>query len=270
MVDGSVAPDLYLPPNPIVEACATFVTCRLSDLINTSMDACLMNWKSLGTAGSENPSIIDNAKIHCLANARNNCTAAADCFNGGKPQEPCLSRPTCDGTSLRSCSPDGKLTVRFDCASIGEQCFLYENGISADCALSRCTTVGASECRGTQIATCSKEALLQTVRDCGLLGGTCVATTGSARCLLPPCRLGNPPQCQGNVVVWCPEYDLCNPLLPCQQGICGGGQPPPCAGGPACNGPTLSLCWIPGRVSVDCNALGFKACDSAEGGRCLN
>lgn len=274
---GDMAPpDLARPDNlgTIPRACATLVTCRFSDLVATSMNYCLTAWSELISV-----TITDSAyqqMFQCISDAGADCAKAASCLDQAQTHQPCPGKPSCDGTAVLGCLPGSQVVESFDCASIGAQCFVYDDGTEAGCGFDRCVNAQTVErgCFQDRVGVCfslrdQNDAIFRVDDDCAAFGGVC-SDMPNTRCVFPRCDPHMMATCIEGYAVTCDgsgklSRQACNPIG-CTDGSCNQTTMPffGCDFTASCEDGVLSVCGL----KIDCVGLGFAGCDPSNGGRC--
>ena len=225
------------------------------------------------------------SEVDCIAKAGNDCDAVKSCLNGGKGIQPCKQSGGCDGSVIIGCRTDDGVPAfqtRFDCASVGEVCFL---GQTNECVIATCSS-DYQRCDGNVSEICDGGVLTRT--DCGALNATCSMTD------LSPCVSNAPTctpvgdsehfdglRCEGNTLITCEVRETprdCTQLgLGCftfteanvQISRCqAGNECDPFATAAMCAGTQLTFCNDGLMTTIDCAALGFSTCSAANGGQC--
>jgi hypothetical protein len=266
------APDMT-PLGEVSRACATASSCGL---LNTSFTNCLSAWSFLTRLDAMLLTKVDAGTLTCLSNAGADCAAAANCLDGGKPQQPCSNAQQttggrwCDGNVSNICD-DTYGILSFDCASIGLQCASRALEFPA-CSFGPCEKRGAQSCIDNRIAYCQPDTYLWTqITDCTAIGGTCSGDP------VPLCQgrgqacTDGPPRCDGDEATSClggrdASLECGAARQQCVNGACVPFND--CKAPPRCDGNVLAVCGPQGKVVVDCVAFGFSGCDASNGGRC--
>ncbi|HEY7954179.1 MAG TPA: hypothetical protein VII38_02765 [Polyangia bacterium] len=271
------------PPDIVTRACLRIGACGLSPPNPKSVLPTPNSYASLsGCVSAADPdgpgSGLTDVEIACISSAPD-CTTAANCLNGGLPQQPCPSagRDLCDGNDVISCFANTTLTRRTVCAAQGLKCFMGTTG--ALCGISSCdSSTQDFVCMGNAQFGCFHNVLMPT-EDCAAEGGTCVTVppgidpVPEGKCV----GITDPDPCAGHA----PGDSVCSGS---NRVVCGGGsfscggsadycQNGACITGPTCkttcDGTLLTACLpLPeGKVTIDCAAEGFTGCDATIG-RC--
>jgi hypothetical protein len=237
---------------------------------------------------------VDEGEVLCLAKAGADCDAVRRCLNDGEAPGPCTaSGRVCDGTRVLDCSPvtgtmGGNATVRFDCATIGQQCVDDHSGAAA-CGIGACADGDVPRCQGDVLVQCVNRVLQPS--DCSLFGAHCeVSTPSGVACVGDGPACGSPIdpsgalRCEGGAFVQCiggreARTDCTRSGQSCFPGV--SGLPFGCAYGAACNAfqfssmcsgasGILSLCDDGELARFNCLTAGFaNGCTESNGGQCV-
>ncbi|MFO0560947.1 MAG: hypothetical protein U0269_23210 [Polyangiales bacterium] len=262
----------------LARTCVLVEACKAGEAFRGTVGQCASVFEAAlnrGASASQGLLAREAARLTTCGSA-NSCASFADCVSMNHGATYCAAHPgdSCDGNVLVVCGADRPADT-VDCSAYGMQCRAV--GTRAVCTTGNACAASMVRCEGSRRVTCNTDARLEVSIDCAEFGPswTCGATADGMGCVPPtPACTADATRCDGDTLVTCPSNLLRELRSDCASVYSGGhcsviiGRAQCVPGSSACDdsaddvctGAQIQSCVSGRRTTVDCAALGFRAC----------